>query len=69
MAAITPEALRIAGIDALRRELGAAGMARFLQQFEVGSGNYTANRWEWLQADADVDSLMTAIQQEVPEQD
>ena len=28
----------------LRRELGAANFARFLQQFETGLGDYTADR-------------------------
>jgi hypothetical protein len=59
---MTPEALRQAGLDALRRDLGAAGMARFLQQFEMGSGDYTAERWLWLQAEVDVASLAKRIQ-------
>lgn len=63
MAAVTPEALRIAGLDALQRDLGAAGMARFLQQFELGHGDYTAERWQWLPVEADVDFLTTAVQQ------
>jgi hypothetical protein len=63
MAAMTPETLRQAGIDALRRDLGAAGMARFLQQFEMGSGDYTAERWQWLPAEAEVETLAQAIQQ------
>ena len=67
MAALTPEALRIAGLDALRRDLGAVGMARFLQQFETGSGDYTAERWQWLPAGVDVDDLTTVIQQETEE--
>ena len=36
------------GLLALRRELGAAGMIRFLQQFETGSGNYARERRAWL---------------------
>ena len=63
MATMTPETLRQAGLDALRRELGAAGMVRFLQQFEMGSGDYTAERWRWLSAEADVDSLAMSIHQ------
>ena len=38
-------------------------MVRFLQQFEMGSGDYTAERWQWLSAEAGVDSLATEIQQ------
>ena len=62
MAAMTPEALRQAGLEALRRELGAAGMARFLQQFEMGSGDYTAERWQWLSTAADVEALAKEIE-------
>jgi len=62
MPALTPETLRQAGLDALRRDLGAAGMARFLQQFEIGKGNYTAERWQWLPGDADVKTLAEAIE-------
>jgi hypothetical protein len=61
---MTPELLRQAGLEALRRELGTAGMVRFLQQFELGAGNYTVDRWQWLQTDADVESLAKTIQQE-----
>ena len=62
MATMTPETLRQAGLDALRRELGPTGMVRFLQQFEMGCGDYTAERWQWLTADADVDSLAIEIE-------
>jgi hypothetical protein len=63
MPAMTPDALRKAGLDVLRRELGVAGMVRFIQQFEMGSGDYTAERWQWLPADADVEKLAKSIQQ------
>jgi hypothetical protein len=42
------EEIRRAGLDALARELGPVGMVRFLQQFENGSGDYTAERAELL---------------------
>lgn len=63
MPAMTPETLRQAGLDALRRDLGAAGMARFIQLFETGKGDYTAERWQWLPEDADVESLTKTIAQ------
>ena len=44
----TLEDIRRAGIEALTRELGPVGMVRFLQQFETGHGDYTAERREWL---------------------
>ena len=37
-----------AGLAALARELGPVGLIRFLQLFETGAGNYTAERHEWL---------------------
>ena len=36
--------LRRAGIDALVTALGPVGMARFLQQFDRGSSDYTTER-------------------------
>ena len=41
--ATLPE-LRRAGIEALVKALGPVGMARFLQQFDPGRGDYTAER-------------------------
>ena len=72
---MTPEALRQAGLDALQRELGVVGMVRFLQQFGAYGGDYTAERWQWLRADEDVESLLIAAAQagatvrEVPKSD
>ena len=40
--------IRAAGLAALMRELGPAGMVRFLQQYETGSGDYSRERHEWL---------------------
>jgi len=50
MNTLTPtlEALRRAGLEALARELGPVGMARFLQQFESGRGDYSVERHQWL---------------------
>jgi hypothetical protein len=45
---MTPEKIRQAGIEALVRKLGPVGMVRFLQQFETGKGDYTAERHAWL---------------------
>jgi len=44
----TPEQIRTAGLAALKRELGTAGMIRFLQQFQPGSGDWASQRQEWL---------------------
>lgn len=45
---LTPIELQRAGLDALRERLGPVGMIRFIQQFESGKGDYTADRHEWL---------------------
>ncbi|MBD2328965.1 hypothetical protein [Alkalinema sp. FACHB-956] len=41
---LSPAQLRQIGIEALVQALGAVGMARFLQQFDQGSGDYTRDR-------------------------
>ena len=46
--ALTLDQIRQKGLEALRRELGAAGMIRFLQQFETGSGDYARERHAWV---------------------
>ena len=38
------EEIRARGLALLRRELGRAGLARFLQHFETGKGDYTRER-------------------------
>lgn len=46
--AMALDEIRRAGLEALARELGTVGMIRFLQQFETGQGDYTAERHQWL---------------------
>jgi hypothetical protein len=45
---LTLEQIRTRGLEALSRELGPVGLVRFLQQFETGQGDYTAERYQWL---------------------
>jgi hypothetical protein len=45
---MTLEQVRITGLRALSRDLGPVGLVRFLQQFETGHGDYTAERHAWL---------------------
>lgn len=45
---MTLDEIRREGLDALRARLGPDGMIRFLQQFELGSGNYARERHEWV---------------------
>ncbi|WP_321508464.1 hypothetical protein [uncultured Methanoregula sp.] len=40
--------VRKEGIQALTKTLGPVDMARFIQSFETGSGDYTKERQEWL---------------------
>jgi hypothetical protein len=54
------EEIRRLGLEALMRQLGPVGMVRFLQQFETGQGDYTAERHQWL-GNADVQSLAEQI--------
>lgn len=44
----TMDQIRRKGLAALRRELGRAGMIRFLRQFEPGSGDYAVERHAWV---------------------
>ncbi len=53
--------LRRAGIDALAKALGPVGMARFLQQFDPGQGDYTAERSRIL-GKPSVDAVMDEIE-------
>lgn len=43
----TLDEIRRDGLDALRKRLGRAGMVRFMQQFEHGSGDYARERHAW----------------------
>lgn len=47
---------------ALSHELDPVGMVRFLQQFETGTGDYTAERRQWL-GEATVEDLVREIEQ------
>jgi len=46
---MTISEIRKEGIQALTQKLGAVGMVRFLQQNELGWGNYTKDRSQWLE--------------------
>jgi len=46
--AMTPQQIREAGMEVLSRELGVVGMIRFMQQFEMGRGDYSQDRHQWL---------------------
>lgn len=46
---MTPNEIRRAGIQFLVQGLGTVGMVRFLQQSEMGWGDYTEDRHQWLE--------------------
>ena len=41
---LDPTKIKRRGMEALTRELGAAGMVQFMQQFSSGHGDYTKER-------------------------
>lgn len=51
-----PAILRKMGLEALCKSLGPLGMVRFLQQYEMGTGDYTKERDLWLK-DIDIESV------------
>jgi hypothetical protein len=53
--------IRQLGLEVLSRELGPVGMVRFLQQFEMGQGDYTEERHRWLDK-LTVDEIANKIQ-------
>jgi len=60
--------IREKGLEALGKHLGVVGMVRFLQQSEMGWGNYTEERYQWL-GDPDLTEVAKNIQarQQKPE--
>jgi hypothetical protein len=44
VAKLSQAEIRRLGIEALTKALGPAGMVRFMQQFDMGSGDYTRDR-------------------------
>lgn len=57
---LDPAILRKTGLEALKDALGPVGMARFLQQFETGVGDYTEERKQWIK-DMDVKTIIEEI--------
>ncbi|OQA05126.1 MAG: hypothetical protein BWY66_02709 [bacterium ADurb.Bin374] len=57
---ITNEEIRQLGLKALLRDLGPEGLIRFLQQFGVGSGDYTKDRGR-LFPDGDIEDILAEL--------
>ncbi|MEH2293021.1 hypothetical protein [Nostoc sp.] len=60
--------IRRLGIEALTKALGPAGMARFMQQFEMGSGDYTRDRDQILR-DITLEEIFVSIEEGRQQQD
>jgi hypothetical protein len=54
-----PEIRRL-GFQALLERLGPAGTFRFLQQYDSGRGDYTAERHQWL-GELTLDDIVKSI--------
>jgi hypothetical protein len=66
--ALTLEQIREQGLAALCQHLGIVGMVRFLQPSDMGWGNYTEERYQWL-GDPDLEALGKQIQARHPDQE
>jgi type I restriction enzyme M protein len=64
--AMTLEQICEQGLAILCKHLGIVGLVRFLQQAEMGSGNYTEERYQWL-GDPDLEKLAKKIQARYPD--
>ena len=58
---MTQQQIRIAGIEILSQYMGITGMIRFLQQAEIGYGDYTKERDKLLR-DPTLEELVAEIQ-------
>ncbi len=45
---LSGEQIRVRGLAALKKELGRAGLARFLRHYKPGDGDYTQERGDLL---------------------
>ena len=59
---MSPNQIRKQGLQALTKALGPVGMTRFLQQFDLGGGDYTHEREQWLEGTT-VEEIIKEIKQ------
>lgn len=57
---MSPNEIRNKGLEALSETLGPLGMIKFLEQFEIGDGDYTKDREKWL-GDLELDIIAEEI--------
>ena len=55
-------------LNAIKREFGAGGLARFLMAFRSGHGDYTAERHQWL-GHLSVEDIARDLGVELPKQE
>jgi hypothetical protein len=65
---LAPAQIRLLGIEALAKALGPAGMARFMHQFEIGSGDYTQDRDQIL-GDITLEDIFASIEERRKQED
>jgi len=65
---LTQAQIRQLGIEALTKALGSAGVARFMHQFEIGSGDYTRDRDQIL-GDVTLEDIFASIEERRKQQD
>jgi len=53
MKAKTISKIRKEGLEVLAKNLGPIGMVRFVQSFDLGRGDYTKERSQWLSESLD----------------
>jgi len=63
MTSLSPNEIRKKGFEALFESLGPSGMLKFLEQFDMGLGNYTEERKQWLK-DQDIDTIIKEIEKQ-----
>ncbi len=62
MKAVTGPEIQREGLAALRERLGIRGLAHFLQDMGMASGNYTEDRYKFY-ADASIEDILADIEQ------
>jgi len=63
---MTLREIRQEGVQALLDRLGPAGTVRFLQQYELGRGDYTKERHQWLDG-VTIDEVVEDIERRRPD--
>lgn len=65
---MTPLELNQKGFEALIAALGYVDAVRFIKQFDTGTGDYTKDRYQWLDAFSLDDIWADLKQQQVPKE-